>query len=372
MATSTQPDELTQAVLAHEDVARFVHCAETRARLDGYLEELRTTQRYKFYRALQHPLYPILRKVDRITEHVDRAKAAIATGHVVYVSNHKSHLDYLIELLVLDKHGIRPPLIAAGINLFGGALGLLHRHITGAIPIRRGSKDPVYLATLKAYVVEILRRHDLLYYAEGGRSYTGELKAPKTGLLQAALQADRSRLSVVPMAIAYDLVLEEKIITRDATRAHKRPFTQEVTEMIRHAVGYESRAFVTFGHAIPLAEYDPLARRDLVALAHRIQHEVGLLHKVLPTALVACALRASMTQSELTARIDDLLAVLSAQQANLAVTSGRQAVEEGVPLLVGRGILVAERQRVRVRDRVSLRYYARTLHHLLPHRRSTH
>lgn len=372
MAGRAAPDALTRAVLAHEDVARFVQCVETRERLETYLDELRTTQRYKFYRALQHPLYPILRKVDRITEHVERARRAVAGGHVVYVSNHKSHLDYLIELLTLDKHGIRPPLIAAGINLFGGALGLLHRHITGAIPIRRGSKDPVYLATLKAYIVEILKRHDLLYYAEGGRSYTGELKAPKTGLLQAALQADRTHLVLVPMAIAYDLVLEEKIITREATRKHKRPFAQEVSEMIRHAVGYESRAFVTFGHPIALAEYDPSARRDLVALAHRVQHDVGLLHKVLPTSLVASALRASMTRSELAARIDDLLALLTAQQANLAVTSGRQAVDEGVPMLVSRGILVTERQRIRVRDRVSLRYYARTLQHLMPHRRLTH
>ncbi|MDA1306707.1 MAG: 1-acyl-sn-glycerol-3-phosphate acyltransferase [Acidobacteria bacterium] len=372
MTGNVETDELTQAVLAHEDVARYVQDADTRIRLDGYLTELRTTQRYKFYRALQHPLYPILRKVERITEHIDRARGVLADGHVVYVSNHKSHLDYLIELLMLDEQGVRPPLIAAGINLFGGALGLIHRHVTGAIPIRRGSKDPVYLATLKAYVAEILKRRDLLYYAEGGRSYTGELKPPKTGLLQAALQADRTNLYVVPMAIAYDIVLEEKMITREATQKRKRPFAQEVAEMIRHAVGYESRAFVTFGHPIPLVEYDPAARRGLVALAHRIQHEVGLLHKVLPTALVASALTTSMTRSELAARIDHRLALLSAQQANLAVTSGHEAVDDGVGRLVDRGVLVTEGHRIRVRDRVTLRYYARTLQHLLPLRRSTH
>jgi len=372
MATSAALDDVTEAVLAHEDVARYMHDPEARTRLDGYLGELRTTQRYGLYRALQHPLYPIYRKVRHVTEHVERPKAVLSKGHVVYISNHKSHLDYLVELLVLELAGIRPPLIAAGINLFGGALGLLHRHITGAIPIRRGSKDPVYLATLKAYVVEVLRRHDLLYYAEGGRSYSGELKAPKTGLLQAALQADRAHLFVVPMAIAYDLVLEDRMLAREAARKRKRPFAQEVAEMIRHAVGYKSRAFVTFGQPIPLTEYDATARRDLVALAHRIQHEVGLLHKVLPTALIASALRASMTRSELAAHIDDLLALLSTQQANLAVTSGRQAVDEGLPLLESRGVLVTERQRVRVRDRITLRYYARTLQHLMPHRRPTH
>ena len=180
------------------------------------------------------------------------ARDGIRRGRVVYVSNHKSHLDYLIEPLVLDDNGIRPPLLAAGINLFGGALGLLHKHVTGAVPIRRNSKDPLYLVTLRAYVAELLKHRDLLYYAEGGRSYTGELKTPKTGLLQAALQADREELSVVPVAIAYDLVLEERMISREAARKRKRPFGQEVAEMVRHAVGYESRAFVTFSAPIPL------------------------------------------------------------------------------------------------------------------------
>ena len=86
----------------------------------------------------------------------------------MYASNHKSHTDYLVEPLVLDDNGIRPPLIAAGINLFGGPLGLIHKHVTGAIPIRRNTKDPAYLITLKAYVAEILKKHDIFFYPEGG------------------------------------------------------------------------------------------------------------------------------------------------------------------------------------------------------------
>ena len=171
------------------------------------------------YRALKHPLYPILRKIERIDEHVDIAQAATRNGRVIYISNHKSHLDYLVEPLVLDDNGIRPPVIAAGINLFGGPLGLIHRHVTGAIPIRRNTKDPVYLVTLKAYVAEILRRHDLLFYIEGGRSYSGELKAPKTGLLHAALHADRSASIIVPMAVSYDLVLEDRILAHQGDEA---------------------------------------------------------------------------------------------------------------------------------------------------------
>jgi glycerol-3-phosphate O-acyltransferase len=372
---SVSREEIAAAVLARDDVAKYLKGAEgesddiARARVSGYLEELQTTQRYRFYRALQHPLYPILRKVERIYEHGDRARAATAHGHVVWVSNHKSHLDYLVEPLALDDTGIRPPLIAAGINLFGGAMGLLHRHVTGAIPIRRNSKDPAYLMTLRGYVAEVLKRHDVLYYAEGGRSYSGEMKAPKTGLLQAALAADRSTLSIVPMAVSYDVVLEDRILATQASKKRSRAFTVELAEMVRYAVGFRTRAFVTFGEAIPLSEYDPESRRDLVSLAHRIQKQIGGLYKVLPTALVAATVRPQMTRGELTSRLDDVVGALKLQNANLAVKNGRQAAEEGIEALTERGVLVSERQHLRIRDRIVLRYYARTIEHLVPSRR---
>ncbi len=131
-------DDITQAVLARDEIARYLRAGngqtelQARERIHAYLDELRTTQRYPIYRALKHPLYPILRKIDRIVEHIEIPQRATAAGRVIYISNHKSHLDYLVEPLVLDDNGIRPPVIAAGINLFGGPLGLIHRHVTGA------------------------------------------------------------------------------------------------------------------------------------------------------------------------------------------------------------------------------------------------
>jgi glycerol-3-phosphate O-acyltransferase len=199
-------DEITQAVLSREEIARYLQGSHgesgraARERIEAYLEELRTRQRYSIYRALKHPLYPILRKIERVGEHVDVAKAAAKAGRVVYASNHRSHIDYLVEPLVLDDNGIRPPIIAAGINLFGGPLGLIHRHVTGAIPIRRNTKDPAYLMTLKAYVSELLRTHDFFFYPEGGRSYSGDMKIPKTGLMHAALQAKHPQMVILPTA----------------------------------------------------------------------------------------------------------------------------------------------------------------------------
>ncbi len=365
-------DEITQAVLAREDVGRYLRGGhgqselEARERIHAYLDELRTTQRYPIYRALKHPLYPILRKIDRIEEHVRIAQDATRRGRTIYISNHKSHLDYLVEPLVIDDNGIRPPVIAAGINLFGGPLGLIHRHVTGAIPIRRNAKDPAYLVTLKAYVAELLQRHDLLFYIEGGRSYTGELKSPKTGLLHAAVRAERADSSIVPLAVSYDLVLEDHILAHQGSKRRQRPFAREVAEMVRFAVGYQSRAFVTFGAPISLDGYDPESRRDVMTLAHQIRDSIGRLYKVLPTAVVAAAMRPSITRRELESRADELIETLQAAGANLGVDDGRQAVDEGIEPLAARNIIFVERGgRVRVRERTVLRYYARTLQHLL-------
>ena len=367
-------DEITQAVLARDEVVRYLEGRggrtrdQARAAIHGYLDELRTTQRYRMYRALQHPLYPLLRKISRTSEGIDIVRTATRANRVVYASNHRSHADWMVQPLVLDDNGIRPPVVAAGSNLFGGALGLIQKHVTGAIPIRRDTRDPAYLVTLKAYVAELLRRTELLLYLEGGRSYNGELKPFKTGLLHAAAQADRNDMVLVPTAIAYDLVIEDFVLSRQGVKRTQRPFPQELAEMLRYTVGYQSRSIVTFGQPIRFDDYDPDDRRDMVRLKRRVRDEIGRLYKVVPTALVAAAIRPSITRGELEDRIDQLIGILESAGANLDVATGYEAVEAAAEPLAARGIIVVEGQRFRVRERVVLRYYARSLDHLLAHR----
>jgi glycerol-3-phosphate O-acyltransferase len=372
MSKTRSTDEITQAVLARPEVMRLHELghgqdpAVVRRKVLAYLDELRTTQRYPFYRALQHPLYPILRKVTRHFEHVEIVRDAVRDHRVVYASNHRSHIDYLVEPLVLDDNGIRPPLIAAGINLFGGPLGLIHKHVTGAVPIRRATKDPIYLTTLKAYVAELLRDHDLLFYPEGGRSYSGEMKPHKTGILHAVLQSGVKNVLLIPVAIAYDLVLEDRAIARQGVKRRQRPFTYELAEMVGLAVGYRSRSYVTFGRPIPVDAYDPDSRKDALDLAHLTRDTIGKLFKVLPTAIVAHAMRPSITRAILDSRIEAALEHLTAAGANLLVRDEKHVAEDGLSRLEHRGVVQVEGDCVRVRDRNVLRYYARSIHHLLP------
>jgi glycerol-3-phosphate O-acyltransferase len=267
---------------------------------------------------------------------------------------------------------VRPPIIAAGINLFGGPLGLIHKHVTGAMPIRRNTKDPAYLITLKAYVAELLHKHDLFFYPEGGRSYSGELKVVKTGLLSACLDAGVRGMSIVPVAVSYDLVLEDHVLARQGVKRRQRPFSREIAEMVRYAVGFRTRAFVTFGRAIALDSFDTDSRKSVADLARILRSEIGRLYKVLPTAVLAAAMRPSITRKDLEQRITAQLETLRAVGANLGVASADEVIALATEPLETRGIIVLEQGRYRVRERNVLRYYARSIAHLLHPAGSTH
>ncbi|HJU42155.1 MAG TPA: 1-acyl-sn-glycerol-3-phosphate acyltransferase [Vicinamibacterales bacterium] len=373
-----RPDTIAEAVLAREDVARFIQGSHglsgdaARTRVLTYLEELQTTQRYELYRALEYPLYPILRKIERVGEHQHFAVEAANKGRVVYASNHRSHIDYLVEPLVLDDAGIRPPIIAAGINLFGGPLGLIHKHVTGALPIRRNTKDPAYLITLKAYVSELLHKHDLFFYPEGGRSYSGELKAAKTGLINACLDARMPGLKLIPVAVAYDLVLEDHVIAKQRVKRTQKAFSREIAELVRYAVGYWSRAIVTFGKPMSLSGIDPENKKSVMDLMRHVRGEIGKQYKVVPTAVLAAAMKPSVTRADLVARVDGVLQTLRSVNANLDVRTAAEVLDAATEPMVTRNIIVVEGGRYRVRERNVLRYYARSLAHLLSPPASTH
>lgn len=371
-------DTIAQAVLARDDIARFLAGThgltsdDARTRVMGYLDELHTTQRYEYYRALEYPLYPILRKIERVVERQHFAVDAAAQGRVAYVSNHRSHIDYLVEPLALDDAGIRPPIIAAGINLFGGPLGFLHKHVTGALPIRRNTKDPAYLITLKAYVSELLHKHDLFFYPEGGRSYSGELKTMKTGLFSACIDAGVPGMQFVPVAVAYDLVLEDHVISKQQVKRRQKAFSREVAELVRYAVGYRSRSFVTFGRPVPIDGIDGESRKAVMDVTRQVRAEIGLLYKVLPTAVLAAAMTGSGSRAELTDRIKAILDTLRAAGANLGVESADEVLALASEPMVTRNIIVIEGGRYRVRERNVLRYYARSIAHLLTPPSATH
>ena len=171
------------------------------------------------------------------------------------------------------------------------------------------------------------------------------------------------------MAVSYDLVLEDRILAHQAAKRRTRPFAREVAEMVRYAVGYQSRAFVDLRRADPAERLRRrIAPRRDGARAPHARHASARLYKVLPTAVVAAAMRpvddAARARGPAPRRsIDDARG--GRRQPGVTVGRDRPSNEAAEPL-EARGIIHVERGgRFRVRERTVLRYYARTLQHLL-------
>ena len=106
----------------------------------------------------------------------------------------------------------------------------------------------------------------------------------------------------------------------------------------------------------------------MVRLQRRVRTAIGQLYKVLPTALIAASIRPGMNRADLEERIDQLIEILRSEKANLDVKTGSKALDVALEPLATRGIIVVDGTRYRVRERAVLRYYARTIDHLLKRR----
>ncbi|WP_235685486.1 MULTISPECIES: 1-acyl-sn-glycerol-3-phosphate acyltransferase [Corallococcus] len=115
-------------------------------------------------------------------------------GHVVFVCNHQSHFDAMVNFAHIDKHTryvAKAELFK--VPVFGRAM-----RRAGNIPVQRtgGADDKARLAEA---VTALRERVSVLFYAEGTRSPDGELKPFKRGAATLAIQA---QVPVVPMAVS--------------------------------------------------------------------------------------------------------------------------------------------------------------------------
>jgi glycerol-3-phosphate O-acyltransferase len=180
-------------------------------------------------------LRPILKRVfSRLYERIEideeglaRVRRAATQAPLVLCASHKSHVDYLMLSYVFYEAGMTPPHVAAGINLAFWPFGWIARR-GGAFFIRRTFKgDKIYSATLRAYVKHLMRDGFAQeFFPEGGRSRTGKLLFPKTGLLSMEVDAwlDGAAQDVlfVPIAVDYEQLVEAKSMAQELSGAEKK------------------------------------------------------------------------------------------------------------------------------------------------------
>lgn len=182
----------------------------------------------------------------------------VQKGHeIVYVPCHRSHMDYLLLSYVIYHQGLAPPHIAAGINLNFWPVGTLFRR-GGAFFIRRSfSGEKLYSAVFREYLSQLFSKgYPVKYYSEGGRSRTGRLLQPKTGMLamtvQAALRGIDRPISLVPVYLGYEHVMEvNTYLTELKGSSKKKESISGVFSAARKLRDY-GYGYVNFGQPISL------------------------------------------------------------------------------------------------------------------------
>ena len=152
----------------------------------------------------------------------------IAPGHeVIYVPCHRSHIDYLLLSYLLFRNGLTPPHVAAGINLNMPVIGGLLRR-GGAFFMRRTFKgNALYTAVFNEYLHTLYTKgFPVEYFIEGGRSRTGRMLQPRTGMLaitvRSFLRSARTPIVFVPVYIGYERVLEGRTYLGELRGAGKK------------------------------------------------------------------------------------------------------------------------------------------------------
>jgi glycerol-3-phosphate O-acyltransferase len=159
--------------------------------------------------------------------HAGTLKEVSEGNEVVYVPCHRSHMDYLLMSYIIYHQGYALPHIAAGINLNIPVIGRFLRK-GGAFFIRRSfGGNALYTVVFMKYLAAIMARgHSIEYFIEGGRSRTGRLLQPKTGMLSMTVRSflrDPVRPVVfVPVYFGYERIVEANTYISELSGAPKK------------------------------------------------------------------------------------------------------------------------------------------------------
>ena len=266
----------------------------------------------------------------------DLAKAAPGK-ELVYLPNHRSHVDYLLLSYLVHAQGLAPPHIAAGANLNFPIAGPILRR-GGAFFLRRSFKgEPLYAAVFREYLHTMLARgFPIAYFIEGGRSRSGRTLPPKGGLLGMTIESfmrDHPRpLLLVPVNFSYEKVLEGRTLVAELEGQPKqRESIRSVALAVRDLRREYGNVNVNFGpplsmdefldreapgwHALEGEEQRETARHLTVPLAREMAQRINAAVVINPINLFAMAIvpspRHALDERALVQQIDWLNAIAS-------------------------------------------------------------
>jgi glycerol-3-phosphate O-acyltransferase len=256
-------------------------------------------------------------------EHIENLSGVADGAEIIYVPCHRSHMDYLLLSYIIYRKGFAVPHVAAGVNLNMPVIGRLMRKC-GAFFLRRSFKgDALYAAVFAKYLGFMMARgHPLEYFIEGGRSRTGRLLSPRTGMLsmtvRSYLRDPKRPVMFMPVYFGYERIVEGSTYIGELSGQPKQKenvfvLLKSIVSVLRSKFG---KVHVNLGQPIALDDLlqkhnpnwrsspaengDPRAgwiAEAISDLAVRINTEINAAAAVTPINLVAMAILATPRQA---------------------------------------------------------------------------
>ena len=323
----------------------------------------------------------------------------------IYLMNHRSNADYVLVGYVLSGRVAISYAVGEWARTF--PLEYIFKSF-GAYFIRRKFREKLYHTVLERYV-QLITRNGVTQgiFLEGGLSRDGKLGKAKIGLLDYVLGVAREpsmpqRLYIVPVAINYDRVLEDRSLLRelDAREGRRRPTrAAQLGEVLRYVWWNMARlvarrwrrygrSAVVIGDPFPLAPWleqqdretgglftieraERLAR--VQTLSDSVLEKIAAIIPVTPVTLACAAIQSFdgdfIPHQQLIARMGEMRDVL--RELNARVIHHEGSVDE----IFDRAWRMLKMRRILVRvgagyavlpgNRALVSYYANSIAHLL-------
>jgi len=340
IVTSVLRKRAVRAAVAQEAREKSLTRRMAMLQATRYAEEIAANYSHAFVRFLERLLTWLWNRLyDGVAVgHLETLERVAQGNEVVYVPCHRSHMDYLLLSYVIYANGYPVPHIAAGINLNLPVVGRLLR-MGGAFFIRRKFRgNGLYTVVFMKYLAAIMERgHSIEYFIEGGRSRTGRLLQPKTGMLSMTVRSflrDPARPVVfLPVYFGYERVVEgATYISELSGKAKEKESVRGLLRALRKLRERFGRVHVNLGEPIRLQDvldrhdsgwrsraFDEEARAPWIAsavddLAGRIMRNINAAAAVTPINLLAIILlampRQALPEGDLERQIDLYRALL--------------------------------------------------------------
>jgi glycerol-3-phosphate O-acyltransferase len=398
--------EVLRSRAVRRAVAQEVRERPGKTRRDALLEarrcidEIAANYSHAFVNSMSHLLTRLWNRLYDGVEfaHVDTLRQ-VADGHeVIYVPCHRSHMDYLLLSYAIYQHGYAIPHVAAGVNLNLPVVGRFLRKGGGFFMRRSFRGNSVYTVVFTQYLAAIMARgHSIEYFIEGGRSRSGRLLAPMTGMLamtvRSFLRQPRRPVVFIPVYFGYERIWEGATYISELSGRPKQKETVVALLRSLHRLRERfGRVHVNLGtpiflnqllerHAPDWRAYTGDGERPrwvtplVGALADEVMRNINAAAAVTPVNLLALALLATPRQAtlagDLTRHLETQLAVLRAMpysdRVTLTALPAAAIVDYGVSLqLITREAQRAgEFVRMSAENAVLATYYRNNVLHLV-------